>query len=70
MANLSEESIWVFNLKTKEGITLSGDANVRWADSFSEDAKGNIYFTTSQINYPIDEREKYKIYKLIYVNNR
>lgn len=64
MGDLEKEKIWVYDLKTKKGHNLDTEL-VRWADSFAQDNQGNIYFTTSQINYPENERIKYQVFKLI-----
>ncbi|MCT4590064.1 MAG: major royal jelly family protein [Carboxylicivirga sp.] len=37
---------------------------IRWADSFTMDQEGNLYFTTSQIHLPENERGKYEILML------
>ncbi|MCF8388080.1 MAG: hypothetical protein K9G58_01940 [Bacteroidales bacterium] len=39
---------------------------IKWADSFAKDSKSSIYFTTSQIHLPENERGKYKIFKIVY----
>ena len=64
MGNLSKESIWMYDLESKTSQNIDLGYPVRWADSFATDKKGNIYFTTSQINYPVDKRETYKIIKM------
>lgn len=64
MGNLPTESVWKYNLATGEGTNIELNEKVRWADSFAVDNKGDIYFTCSQINYPINERIKYKLIKL------
>lgn len=64
MADLSCESIWQYDLVSGRGLTLDLGETIRWADSFATDVDGNIYFTTSQINYPVNQREKYKVMKM------
>lgn len=64
MGDLPNESIRMYDLESKTSRTLDLGFPVRWADSFTADKKGNIYFTTSQINYPVDKRETYKIIKM------
>jgi len=64
MADLPVEGVWKYNLATGEGITIPLNEKVRWADSFAADSDGNIYFTCSQINYPVNQRVKYKLIKL------
>ncbi|MDU1892555.1 MAG: L-dopachrome tautomerase-related protein [Dysgonomonas sp.] len=63
MADLPNEGLWSFDLATKEGKTFDFGITIRWADSFATDKDGYIYFTTSQINYPEQERIKYEIFK-------
>jgi len=63
MADLPEEGLWSFDIKTKRGERFDYGYTIRWADSFAVDKEGYIYFTTSQINYPEQERIKYEIYK-------
>lgn len=64
MGNLPEEGIWKVDLKTRKGSRVPLREAIRWADSFSVDSKGNLYFTASQINYKDAERETFKLYKL------
>jgi sugar lactone lactonase YvrE len=47
--------------KRKELIQFVQDKAIRWPDSFAEDNKGNIYFTTSQIYLPQDKRKAYEL---------
>lgn len=64
MANLPQECIWQYDLVSRTGQNIIYSEKIRWADSFTVDKRGDIYFTTSQINYPKDKRGKYKIMKL------
>ena len=64
MANLPHESIWEYNLNKRKGRNIVFKERIRWADSFTADKNGNIYFTTSQINYKAEELEHFKIYKM------
>jgi len=64
MANLPHESIWEYNLNKRKGRNIVLKERIRWADSFTADKSGNIYFTTSQINYKAEELEHFKIYKM------
>ena len=65
MANLPEEKIREFDLATGKGRNLSLPFDIQWADSFAKAPDDSIYFTTSQINYPLEERQKYGIYRFI-----
>ncbi|MGL5410045.1 MAG: L-dopachrome tautomerase-related protein, partial [Shewanella sp.] len=64
MGDLPNESLWVYDLNKKQGHNIHLGYPVRWADSLDTDKDGAIYFTTSQINYPIDQRGTYKIIKI------
>lgn len=64
MGDLPVEGVRVFNLKTGKGELADIGMKVRWADTFTHDHAGNVYFTTSQINYEVPDRETYKIVKL------
>lgn len=64
MGDLPKEAVWVYDLSLNKGYNLKLNETIRWADSFAADKYGNVYFTTSQINYPIIERDTYKIMKL------
>jgi len=64
MGDLAKESIYVFNLKTKQGVDLELKQAIHWADSFAQDREGRLYFTTSQINYRDKVQEPYRIYQL------
>ncbi|MCD8167390.1 MAG: major royal jelly family protein [Bacteroides sp.] len=63
MGNLPEEGIWEFDLSTRTRRTLHWGETIRWADSFAKDTDGYIYFTTSQINYPEEQRVAYGMFK-------
>jgi len=65
MANLPDENVRCYYLNSGLSEDLFENGSIRWADSFAEDGEGNIYFTTSQLNYPMEQKEKYEIYKLI-----
>ena len=64
MGDLAKESIYAFNLKTKQGVDLELKQAIHWADSFAQDREGRLYFTTSQINYRDKVQEPYRIYQL------
>ncbi|MCC8089016.1 MAG: major royal jelly family protein [Rikenellaceae bacterium] len=63
MANLPEEGVWEYDLVNGKGRTLDFGTTIRWADSFAKDSEGYVYFTTSQINYPENQRIKYGLFK-------
>ena len=64
MGDLANEGIYVFDLQTKKGHGIKLDRAIHWADSFAQDKQGNIYFTTSQINYRKNPNEPYRIDQL------
>ncbi len=64
MGDLAAEGVWVYDLKERKGSQLKLKQTVRWADSFAVDKAGNIYFTTTQLNYPAAERISFRIYQL------
>lgn len=64
MGNLPEEGIWQYDLKSRFGTSIDLGESIRWADSFACDRDGCIYFTTSQINYPRELQEKFKLRKM------
>ena len=63
MANLESNSVIKFNYPNKLQTVVKG-SRIKWADSFSKDSQGNIYFTTSQIHLSEKERSDYRIYKI------
>jgi len=40
---------------------ITQDPQIRWADSFAMDSDGNLYFTTSQIHLPAEQRKQYEL---------
>lgn len=64
MADLPNEGLFEVDVKTGVGKQMFIGQKVRWADSFAEDNQGNLYFTTSQINYPKEQQVKFEIYKV------
>ena len=62
MGGLEDDSI---NLIAREQMLIRyfKDPRIQWADSFTRDSKGNIYFTTSQIHTPAKKRGDYRIMK-------
>lgn len=64
MGDLAREGLFVYDLRQKQGTPLPVPVPVRWADSFAAAPQGDLYFTTSQINYRNQPPEPYRIYKL------
>ncbi|WP_439182490.1 L-dopachrome tautomerase-related protein [Carboxylicivirga taeanensis] len=44
--------------------TVIQSPRIRWADSFTMDTNGQLYFTTSQIHLPEKERGQYEVFML------
>ncbi len=63
LGGLENNSINKINLKG-ELISVVKDSTIRWADSFAQDKKGHIYFTTSQIHLPGKQRQAYEVIKI------
>lgn len=66
MADLPQETIWQYDLKTHQGRDLDLGETIRWADSFAKAPDGSLYFTTSEINYPKEQRKPYGLYRLTF----
>ena len=62
MADLPKETLWTYDLKKHQGKDPDLGQPLRWADSFAKGPDGTLYFTTSQINYPKNQRTKYGLY--------
>ncbi|WP_338235623.1 L-dopachrome tautomerase-related protein [Persicobacter diffluens] len=62
MADLENEAVAVYN--EERYFQFLKDPKIRWADTFAKDPEGNIYFTTSQINYAVSDRKDYEIYRI------
>ena len=60
LGGLEDNSINKINTKG-ELLQFVHDKSIRWPDSFAEDNKGNIYFTTSQIYLPENKRQAYEL---------
>jgi len=63
MGGLENSSVYVYK-NDEELVQLIQDERIKWADSFTKDADGNMYFTTSQLHLPAEKRGKYCIYKI------
>ncbi|MBT9393154.1 hypothetical protein KLP40_08255 [Hymenobacter sp. NST-14] len=60
---LTTDAVRVTDPRTGTVTDAVQDARIRWADTFAEDAEGNVYFTTSQLQYAPAQRGKYEIYR-------
>lgn len=63
LGGLEDNSINVYTYNN-ELMKLIKDKRIKWADSFTRDSSGNMYFTTSQLHLPPNEKGKYSIYKI------
>ena len=63
LGGLEDNSINVYTYNN-ELMKLIKDKRIKWADSFARDSSGNMYFTTSQLHLPPNEKGKYSIYKI------
>ena len=59
---LTTDAVRVTDPRTGTVTDAVQDPRIRWADTFAEDAEGNVYFTTSQLQYAPAQRGKYEIY--------
>lgn len=62
--DLAHDAIFKVNINTGNVMTIIQDTAIRWADSFAKDHDGNIYFTTSQIQYPLSDKIPHRIFKI------
>jgi sugar lactone lactonase YvrE len=63
LSSLEKNAISKVATNGKVTILIS-NKSIKWPDSFAADKRGNLYFTTSQIHLPKEERESYKIFKI------
>lgn len=70
MGALSSEGIWEFFLDepnvSEAGAILNLGVDIRWADSFARAADNSIYFTTSALNYPVEQQPPYELYHMVW----
>lgn len=64
MGDLAKETIYIYDLQAHTGQSLKLSEPLYWVDSLAQDNAGNIYFTTSQINFRGTPPGPYKLYKL------
>ena len=74
MGALSSEGIWEFFLDepnvTEAGAILNLGVDIRWADSFALAADKSLYFTTSALNYPVEQQPPYELYRMVWPEKR
>lgn len=70
MGALSSEGVWEFFLDEpnvlEAGAILNLGVDIRWADSFALAADNSVYFTTSALNYPVDQQPPYELYHMVW----
>ena len=64
LSSLEANAVKIIN-KRGEVVTVVQDDRIKWPDSFAMDNKGVVYFTTSKIHLPREERNGYEIFKII-----
>ncbi|UDQ98257.1 L-dopachrome tautomerase-related protein [Lentisphaerota bacterium WC36G] len=64
LGGLEDNSINILSKKNKISKFVKPNKLIRWADSFAFDNEGNLYFTTSQIHLPKNQRLYYDIIKV------
>lgn len=74
MGALSYEGIWEFFLDepniTEAGAILNLGVDLRWADSFALASDNSVYFTTSALNYSVDQQPPYELYHMVWPEKR
>jgi sugar lactone lactonase YvrE len=70
MGALSYEGIWEFRLDesnvAEAGAILNLGVDLRWPDSFARASDNSVYFTTSALNYPVDQQPPYELYHMVW----
>ena len=74
MGALSNEGIWEFfpdepNVM-EAGAILNLGKDIRWADSFALASDDSIYFTTSAVNYPVEQQPPYELYRMVWKDQK
>lgn len=66
MGDLPDLGIWEFDFQDEvnKGSLFDVGIDVKWADSFAVDGVNDLYFTESQYNLELDNREAYRLYKI------
>lgn len=63
LGGLEENAIYVWK-EDNPYHKLIEDERIKWADSFTSGDDGSIYFTTSQIHIPSEDRSAYHLYRI------
>ncbi|WNJ18224.1 L-dopachrome tautomerase-related protein [Pontibacter sp. G13] len=63
LGGLESDAIFTYTEAAGYQLLVRNPA-IRWADSFAEDAEGNVYFTTSQIHLPESRRGAYEVFRI------
>ncbi len=74
MGALSSEGVWEFfpdeTNVLEAGAILNLGVDIRWADSFALAADKSVYFTTSALNYPVDQQPPYELFHMVWPEKR
>ena len=64
MGDLQGSRIMTVDIKTRSVAHLPLPMPIHWADDFAKDSQGDIWFTESEVNIPIEKRRRYRLYRL------
>lgn len=66
MGDLPDLGLWEFDFQDEvnKGSLFDVGIDVKWADSFAIDGVKDLYFTESQHNLALEDRDTYKLYKI------
>ena len=56
--------------KAWTGAILNLGKDIRWADSFALASDDSIYFTTSAVNYPVEQQPPYELYRMVWKDQK
>lgn len=54
------------HLMTHRVSEMKTPTPIRWADGFSLDSRGNIWFTESESNVPVQRRSSYRLFRIVW----
>ena len=54
------------HLMTHRVSEMKTPTPIRWADGFSLDSRGNIWFTESESNVPVQRRSAYRLFRIVW----
>lgn len=65
IGGIRENSVKMLDASGQQLTTVVQDAQIKWPDTFARNAQDEIFFTTSQIHLPVEERETYRIFRIL-----